>query len=178
MRDDVFATRKAWDLIGSHGLLRLPGGRAVYHDVMYTMATARGNRVRLARLEARPYGLRQVNHWVDPDQMVELLHKPGCIAAKAADAAWRERWPDACTACWGAGGHASGGAYPDPPSWDECVCLAQARCPRCAQPVPETDGSGVTRCPACGWDDDIEREWLDDRWTAVWDCMCDEGLAW
>jgi hypothetical protein len=65
-------TRTAWDLIGHDGQFRLPGGRAVYEAVMYDEASARGDRPRLARVETRG-GLRQVNRWVDADQLIEVL---------------------------------------------------------------------------------------------------------
>ena len=39
---------------------------------MYDEASARGTRPRLARLETRG-GLRQVNRWVDPDQLIEVI---------------------------------------------------------------------------------------------------------
>ena len=66
------AARTAWELIGHEGRFRLPGGRAVYEAVMYDEASARGTRPRLARLETRG-GLRQVNRWVDPDQLIEVI---------------------------------------------------------------------------------------------------------
>lgn len=67
-------TKPAWDLIGEEGTFRLPGGRATYEAVLYNDATARRSRVRLARLVATtPDGLRQVNRWVDWEQLIEVL---------------------------------------------------------------------------------------------------------
>ena len=65
-------TQPAYELIGQEGQFRLPGGRAVYEGVMYDDATARSNRVRLARLDTRN-GLHQVNRWVDWDQPIEVI---------------------------------------------------------------------------------------------------------
>jgi hypothetical protein len=66
---------KAWDLIGEEGQFRLIGGRSTYEAVMYNDATAKSNKVRLAKLVADPhrYGIRQVNRYVDPDTLVEVL---------------------------------------------------------------------------------------------------------
>lgn len=63
----------AWELIGEDGSFRLPGGRALYDAVMYNDATARSDRVRLARLVATPEGIYQLNRWVDWDQPIEVL---------------------------------------------------------------------------------------------------------
>jgi hypothetical protein len=63
---------KAWDLIGDEGSFRIKGGRTVYEAVMYNEATARGDKVRLARVETCD-GIRQVNRWVDPDTLIEVI---------------------------------------------------------------------------------------------------------
>ncbi|MCL4414119.1 MAG: hypothetical protein M1522_05115 [Actinobacteria bacterium] len=44
------------------------GRRAVYEAVMFDAATARGDRVRLARLDVSSGRLRQINRYVDWDQ--------------------------------------------------------------------------------------------------------------
>lgn len=68
----------AYELIGHEGVYRLPGGRARYEAVLYNDATARGTRVRLARLEATADGgLHQVNRWVDWDAIVEVIVEYG-----------------------------------------------------------------------------------------------------
>jgi hypothetical protein len=63
----------AYELIGHEGVFRLPGGRATYEAVEYNDAYARGSRPRLARLEARPGGIHQINRWVDWEQPIEVL---------------------------------------------------------------------------------------------------------
>ena len=65
--------RTAWELIGETGVFRVPGGRATYTDVMYNEATARTDRVQIARLDAGENGLRQVTRWIEPDQELEIL---------------------------------------------------------------------------------------------------------
>lgn len=67
----------ACELIGDEGEFRLPGGRATYEAVMCNLATARGDRVRLCRLEATDRGLHQVNRYVDWDQPIEVLERSG-----------------------------------------------------------------------------------------------------
>jgi len=63
----------AWDLIGELGAFRLPGGHTVYESVLYSCETARSNKVRLARLTSKDGYLHQINRYVDPDQIVEVL---------------------------------------------------------------------------------------------------------
>jgi hypothetical protein len=70
---EYWHSRPACDLIGHEGWFRLPGGNAVYGAVMFNDATARGDRPRLVRLEARADGLHQVNRYVDWDAPVEVL---------------------------------------------------------------------------------------------------------
>lgn len=62
----------AWELIGHEGKFMLPGGHQVYEAVMYDTVTARGSRPRLARLETKDGTVRQVNRWVDPEQLIEV----------------------------------------------------------------------------------------------------------
>lgn len=66
-------TARAYELIGHEGQFRLPGGRVIYTDVMYNEATARSDRVRLARIAVKDGGLHQVNRWVNWDQEIEVL---------------------------------------------------------------------------------------------------------
>lgn len=63
----------ACELIGSEGQFRVPGGRTIYDAVMFNDATARGSRVRLARLAVTERGVRQVNRWIDWDAPIEVL---------------------------------------------------------------------------------------------------------
>lgn len=66
-------TVPACELIGHNGQYRLPGGHTVYEGVMFNEASARGDRVRLARLDTSGGGIRQVNRWIDWDQPVEVI---------------------------------------------------------------------------------------------------------
>lgn len=90
------ATAAAWELIGQEGIFRLPGGRATYGAVMYCTATARSDRPRLARLDAGPAGIRQVNRWVDPDAVVEVL----AIAIATCEACGGACYWSICQDCW------------------------------------------------------------------------------
>jgi hypothetical protein len=66
----------AWDLIGFDGSdgqsVRILGGKTLYEAVDYRDDTP-GLKVRLARLDVKPSGIRQVNRWVDPDEMLEVV---------------------------------------------------------------------------------------------------------
>jgi hypothetical protein len=73
MSDTRYPTQPACELIGNEGVFRLPGGRTLYEAVMFNDATARGDRPRLVRLEARPGGLHQVDRYVDWDQPIEVI---------------------------------------------------------------------------------------------------------
>lgn len=64
---------EAWELIGSEGSYRLPGGRATYDAVQFDIERSRGDRPRLSRLESRLGGLHQVDRWIDWDQQIEVL---------------------------------------------------------------------------------------------------------
>lgn len=66
-------TVPAYSLVGAEGRFRVPGGRATYESVIYNDETARGDRIRLTRLEVTPDGLHQVNRWVDWEAPVEIL---------------------------------------------------------------------------------------------------------
>lgn len=66
-------TQPAYELIGHEGEFRLPGGRTLYEGVMYNVATARSDRVRLARLDASTGKVRQVIRYVDWNQPVEVI---------------------------------------------------------------------------------------------------------
>jgi len=69
---EPICTCQAWDLIGYEGSFRIAGGRTVYEAVLYNDASAKGDKVRLARLDTR-HGLRQINRWVEPDTPIEVL---------------------------------------------------------------------------------------------------------
>jgi hypothetical protein len=63
----------AWDLIGHEGAVRIVGGRQVYEAVVYCDHTS-GVQVKLSRLEAQSDGtLRQINRYIDPDTILEVL---------------------------------------------------------------------------------------------------------
>lgn len=71
-------TSPAYLLIGETGEFKLPGGRTVYEGVLFNAETARGDRVRLARvtsvvIDGQPY-LHQINRWVNWTQDIEV-HK-------------------------------------------------------------------------------------------------------
>lgn len=66
-------THKAWDLIGYDGphSLRIVGGRTLYEAAIYYDDTP-GDRVKLVRIDG---GLRQVNRYVDPDTLIEIIQE-------------------------------------------------------------------------------------------------------
>jgi hypothetical protein len=66
-------TKRACELIGHEGTFKLPGGHATYEAVMYNEARTDSYRPRLARLEATPEGIHQVNRYVDWDQPIEVI---------------------------------------------------------------------------------------------------------
>jgi hypothetical protein len=68
----TFPITEAWDLIGHEGKFRIQGGRTIYEAVIYNDSTARGRKVRLARLDART-GLHQINRWIAPETLIEVL---------------------------------------------------------------------------------------------------------
>ena len=66
-------TVPAYELVGSEGIFRLPGGRTTYEAVMYNDATQRSDRIRLVKLEARQSGLHQIERYVDWEQDIEVV---------------------------------------------------------------------------------------------------------
>jgi hypothetical protein len=92
----------AHELIGHEGQFRLPGGRAIYSDVMYDDVASRSDRPRLARLDSTPTGLRQINRWVDWEQPVEVLRDftAEYEAEQAAELARLEKEWDRSTSRW------------------------------------------------------------------------------
>lgn len=75
----VLHTTDAWDLIGFDGnwegetaSVRVKGGRTLYEAVMF-IDGGRATKPRLARLEATADGIRQVNRYVDPDTVCEIV---------------------------------------------------------------------------------------------------------
>jgi hypothetical protein len=63
----------AWNLIGTEDHVRIVGGRTVYEAVEYNDKRS-GKLVRLARITNRDDGLlRQINRYVDPDTLMEVL---------------------------------------------------------------------------------------------------------
>jgi hypothetical protein len=76
MSTDYPTKGTAWDFIGYDGpaYLRIVGGSAKYEAAMYLDNTP-GDRVKLARLEARGDGtLREISRYVDPDTLLEVVH--------------------------------------------------------------------------------------------------------
>ena len=69
-------TKTAWEMIGFDGdggnSVRVQGGRALYEAVIYYDSTP-GERVKLARLDARADGIHQVSRYVDPDTVLEIV---------------------------------------------------------------------------------------------------------
>lgn len=75
----VIHTDTAWNLIGfdsdwdgKFASVRVKGGRTLYEAVMF-IDNGRSDRPRLARLEADGGGIRQVNRYVDPDTVCEIV---------------------------------------------------------------------------------------------------------
>ena len=73
--------------------------------------------------------------------MKNLIHTIECVRETTRQegliTSWKQRWPKYCRSCGGLGGHHDPGVYryPDgsgePPSFDECECIDEGRCPRC-----------------------------------------------
>ena len=70
----VIDSGPAWDFIGYDGpdAVRILGGRALYDAVIFYDDTP-GDRVKLARLDAGADGIRQVNRYVDPDTIIQIV---------------------------------------------------------------------------------------------------------
>jgi hypothetical protein len=75
---DWWGVVRAWDLIGYEGdkRIRIVGGKALYETVIY-FDGQRSDKVKLARLDVTPQGLRTTLRWVDPDTLVELVERGG-----------------------------------------------------------------------------------------------------
>lgn len=74
-------TLTAWDLIGfprtageDQLWIRVQGGRALYEAASFD-DSGRATRVRLSRLDVTPDGLHQVDRYVDPDTVVEVVSR-------------------------------------------------------------------------------------------------------
>jgi hypothetical protein len=109
-----------------------------------------------------------------------LIHSISCIKETAEHRefirAWEQWWPNYCRKCGAVGGFHNPGVYryPDgsgePPSFDECECIDEGRCPRCGMDwkipldiseelAPDVDTIWLDTflfeksypCPCCGW---------------------------
>jgi hypothetical protein len=65
----------AFDLIGYDGdqYIRIVGGRSLYETVSVADGYEGHENVRLVRIIADGYGIRQINRYVSPDTPVELV---------------------------------------------------------------------------------------------------------
>lgn len=75
----ILHTDTAWNLIGfdsewngQTAEIRVKGGRTLYEAVLF-IDNGRSERPRLARLEVSREGLRQINRYVDPDTVCEIV---------------------------------------------------------------------------------------------------------
>ena len=105
------------------------------------------------------------------------MHTPECQAqiekTKAAIVAWKEKWPNYCQECDGAGKHLwfekRDCGYSEPMG-EPCECTEQGICPRCgAQGIDHETAEGP--CSECGWNfDDSMPEHLGDYgcWEIGW----------
>lgn len=67
-------TQTAWSLIGFEGpdYVRIVGGRTKYENVMFN-DNGRQQKVLLAYLDTTGGNLHQVNRYVDPDTLLEIV---------------------------------------------------------------------------------------------------------
>ena len=86
-------------------------------------------------------------------------------ASDAERAAWKQRWPDHCMDCLGAGGVTYGGSRNEPPSQDGCAGCTEAGC--CARCMRLMDVESTDPCPSCGWNWGKEP---DDQCPSAWEC--------
>lgn len=94
-----------------------------------------------------------------------MKHVPGCshimTTAEESIRRWKEKWPNACSSCNGAGGFLLGEDLPTP-AFEGCdECLGNGKCPRCSTRFPEElissyEDGGNPQCPSCGWNWGIE----------------------
>jgi hypothetical protein len=101
--------------------------------------------------------------WLKEQEEQDRYLKGQEAQAEIEAKAWREKWPDACARCHGAGAFYSGGNYWQPPDVDICPRLENDEtrtCCRCGQPdALDEDLNGP--CRHCGWD-------YDDREPSFW----------
>jgi hypothetical protein len=87
----------------------------------------------------------------DNDNETFTAFEDYCNEIAAANKAWHERWPQACKTCEGAGGFHYPGDRENPPDWDTCTCIEEAKCPRCGFCNWDEDNEAETPCIKCGW---------------------------
>ncbi len=112
-----------------------------------------------------------------------MTHTPECLdyqaKLKAARAEWIAKYPDYCRRCEGAGELHDPGNRDEPPSVDDCECLASLRCPRCGSHIEPGDFDGYTifaRCPSCDWGEGGAATDPDHQCLPAFDgCACGEA---
>jgi len=87
-----------------------------------------------------------------------------CAEIAVENKAWRERWPNHCQTCEGAGGFHHPGNRETPPDFDICECSEAGKCPRCMELAWPGDDIDDVPCPHCGWNwckgkDDAAPQW-------------------
>lgn len=88
---------------------------------------------------------------------MQITHSEDCIKSERLFNEWTERWPDACTVCYGQGYIHHYDSREEPPSDDPCVCIEKGQCPRCESLINFVENDYIThcKCESCEWDDSL-----------------------